>query len=178
MSSPPVPARQRVPRIAEAAVQRARLSVVPRIRTRAPRVPFVTLVTLLLVGGVVGLLLFNTSMQQASFAATSLEQQARSLDARQQTLEMELADLRDPQRVAERAQRMGMVPATNPAFLDLATGKVRGQPRPATGEDGLRIEPTPPPKPGVLTPRPRVIEVVRDTDRRSRAGRAPSGRTD
>ena len=42
-------ARSRVPRIAEAAVERARLTVVPRItRSRAPRVPFVTLVSLLL----------------------------------------------------------------------------------------------------------------------------------
>lgn len=178
MSSPAVQLRQRVPRIAGAAVQRARLTVVPRIRTRAPRVPFVTLVTLLLVGGVVGLLLFNTSMQQASFAATSLEQQARSLDARQQTLQMELADLRDPQRVAEKAQAMGMVPPANPAFLDLGSGKVLGQPRPATPEDRIRIRRTPPPKPDVLTPRPRVIEVVRDTGRGSRGGDSRSGRTD
>ena len=56
-------ARTRVPRIAEAAVERARLTVVPRTaRRRAPRVPFVTLVSLLLVGGVAGLLFFNTSM--------------------------------------------------------------------------------------------------------------------
>ena len=53
----------------------------PRRRVRAARVPFVTLVSLLLLGGVVGLLLFNTSMQQASFAATSLEGQASTLDA-------------------------------------------------------------------------------------------------
>src|SRR5215213_1973704 len=64
-------ARNRVPRIAEAAVERARLTVVPRTaRRRAPRVPFVTLVSLLLVGGVAGLLFFTTSMQQASFTAT------------------------------------------------------------------------------------------------------------
>ena len=61
--------RRRVPSIAGKAVTRARLTVVPRRRTQAPRIPFVTLVTVVLVGGVVGLLLFNTSMQQASFAA-------------------------------------------------------------------------------------------------------------
>ena len=76
---------------------------------RAPRVPFVTLVSLLLLGGVVGLLLFNTSMQQASFAATALEEQATDLSAREQTLQMELERLRDPQRVAEAAKRQGMV---------------------------------------------------------------------
>ena len=62
MSSPAVQPRirSRVPRIAEAAVERARLTVVPRRRTRAGRVPFVALVSLVLLGGVVGLLLFNT----------------------------------------------------------------------------------------------------------------------
>ncbi len=45
----------------EAAVERARLSVVPhRRRVRAPRMPFVTLVSLVLLGGIVGLLCFNT----------------------------------------------------------------------------------------------------------------------
>ena len=62
-------------------------------------------------------------MQQASFAATALQEQADTLTARQQTLTMELDALRNPQRVAEAAQRMGMVPATTPAFLDLETGK-------------------------------------------------------
>ena len=114
MSSTAPQLRSRLPRLAEAAVERARLTVVPRRRTRAPRVPFVTLVSLLLLGGVVGLLLFNTSMQQASFAATALEQQATNLSAREQTLQMELERLRDPQRIAEAAKRQGMVIAGRP----------------------------------------------------------------
>ena len=51
----------------------------------------VTAVVMLLVGGIVGLLLFNTSMQQASFAATSLESEATPLAAREQTLQRVLA---------------------------------------------------------------------------------------
>ncbi|MDP3890852.1 hypothetical protein [Nocardioides sp.] len=160
MSSPALQLRSRVPRIAEAAVERARLTVVPRRRTRAAKVPFVTLVTLILVGGVVGLLLFNTSMQQASFAATSLEAQARTLNAHEQTLRRELDDLRDPQRVAQEAQQLGMVPSVNPAFIDITDGSVLGEPRAATPEDGLRIRPNPVPKPKVLSPPPLVIEVV------------------
>ena len=117
MSSPAVQFRSRVPRIAEAAVERARLTRRARARrVRAARVPFVTLVSLVLLGGVVGLLLFNTSMQQASFAATSLEDQASTLTAREQTLRMELDVLRNPQRVAEQARSMGMVTAGSPAF--------------------------------------------------------------
>ena len=137
MSSTAAPARSASrgsPRIAEVAVQRARLTVVPRPRTRprAPRVPFVTLVSVILLAGVVGLLMFNTSMQQASFRAAALEQQADDLTAREEALEMELQALRDPQRVAAEAQRMGMVlPAGGPRVLDLGSGKVLGDHGPA-----------------------------------------------
>ena len=103
MSSTSPQRRTSLPRFAEAAVDRARLSVVPRLRTRAPRIPFVTLVSLILLAGVVGLLLFNTSMQQASFTASKLEDQASSLSARQEALAMELDQLRDPQRLAAQA---------------------------------------------------------------------------
>src|SRR3954471_5854372 len=118
-------ARSRVPRIAEAAVERARLTVVPRLtRGRAPRVPFVTLVSLLLVGGVAGLLFFNTSMQQASFTATALDQKATLLHAQQESLTMQLDALRDPQKVALTGRALGMVPPAAPAFLRLSDGKV------------------------------------------------------
>ena len=160
MSSPAVQLRSRMPRLAEAAVERARLRVVPRRRTRAARVPFVALVTLILLGGVVGLLLFNTSMQQAAFATTALEQQATTLPARQQPLAMELAVLRNPQRVAEQAQAMGMVPGATPAYLVLPGGKILGEPEPATPDDGLRLQPRPPVKPEVLDPDPIVRQVV------------------
>lgn len=167
MSSQAVQLRSRLPRLAGAAVERARLTVVPRRRTRAARMPFVALVSLVLLGGVVGLLLFNTSMQQSSFAATALEQQASTLTAREQTLAMELQVLRDPQHVAEQAQQMGMVPAVSPAFLRLPDGKVLGEPRPAVPTDAVRIHPRPPVKPAVLSPQPIIERVVVDT-------RAPS----
>ena len=162
MSTPAPQIRTRLPRIAgrigEAAVERARLTVVPRRRTRAARVPFVTLVTLVLLGGVVGLLLFNTSMQQASFAATALQDQATNLQARQQTLMMELDVIRDPQRVAQRAAHIGMVPAGNPAFLDLRTGRILGDATPAPRGLPFRIKPYPPHLPASLNPPPKIVK--------------------
>lgn len=159
MSSPVVQPRSRMPRFAEAAVERARLTVVPRARTRAARMPFVAMVSLMLLGGVVGLLLFNTSMQQASFAATALEGQANTLAARQQTLEMQLDRLRDPQRIASAALRLDMVQACSPAFIELGSGKVTGQPCAATAADPLRINPLPPRKPAAINPQPKVVQV-------------------
>lgn len=182
MSSPAAQLRTRVPRIAEAAVERARLRVVPRRRTKAARVPFVALVSLVLLGGVIGLLLFNTSMQQAAFATTALEQQAGTLSARQQTLEMELDVLRNPQRVAERAQAMGMVPSGTPAYLLLENGKVLGEPTPATPENNLRLHARLPAKPAVLDPDPIVNQVVAEGPTaealtgRGNEGRPTSGR--
>jgi hypothetical protein len=110
-------------------------------------VPFLVVVSMLAVGGVVGLLLFNTSMQQASFAATDLQQQADLLQAREQSLQMRLNQLRDPQSIALKAQRMGMVLPTSPAVLDLRSGKVLGHPAPANRLDLLHLLPPPPPKP-------------------------------
>ena len=163
MSSPALQTRTRVTRIAQEAVDKARLTVVPRMRTRAPRVPFVTLVSLVLVGGIVGLLLFNTSMQQASFAASNLEEQADTLAAREQTLRMELDELRDPQRVALEAQEMGMVIPSAPVFLDLETGRTSGVRTPATREDAIRLLPPPPVMPKVLAPDPTVVVVPATT---------------
>ena len=172
-------ARNRVPRIAEAAVERARLTVVPRRRTRAARVPFVTLVSLLLVGGVVGLLLFNTSMQQASFTATALEEKAALLDAREQSLQMDLERLRDPQRVAVEARAIGMVPPSSPAFLRLSDGRVLGVPAPALAEEGLRVKPLPTRKPPNLRPQPVIVELpavaMTNSDERDGAAEQAAG---
>ncbi len=163
MSLPAPSSRTRVTRLAQEAVDRARLSVVPRVRTRAPRVPFVSLVSLVLVSGVVGLLLFNTSMQQASFTASALEVQADALGGREQTLRMELDQLRDPQRVALLAQQMGMVIPPAPVFIDLETGATSGVRVKATPDDAIRLLPPPPRKPDVLAPAATVVEVPAPT---------------
>ena len=162
----------RLPRIAENAVERARLTVVPRQRRRAPRVPFMILVSLVLLGGVVGLLLFNTSMQQASFRATALETTAADLHAREQSLRMEVDQLRDPQRVATRAQELGMVPLVNPAFIRLSDGEVLGNPVPASAADAQRITPLPARKPAELRVPPVTVTLPAAPDRT--ASGAPS----
>lgn len=151
--------RTRIPRIAEAAAEKARLTVVPRRRRPAGRAPFLALVSMVLLAGVVGLLLFNTSMQQASFTTTALEQQADRLAARQQSLEMKLEELRDPQRIASAAQRLGMVQACSPAFLRLGTGEVSGAPCTSTPANALQIHPKAPTKPAILNPPATVVTV-------------------
>ncbi|RLV48956.1 cell division protein FtsL [Nocardioides mangrovicus] len=149
----------RVPRFAEETLRRARLSVVPDRVEEARRAPFVALVVLLLGGGVAGLLAFNTSMQQASFHATALENRADALTAKKQALSMQLAAKRDPQALAARAKALGMVVPTDPAFIRLTDGTILGQPTAATPDDSMRINPAPAVKPEVLAPKPRVVKV-------------------
>jgi cell division protein FtsB len=157
MSSPALQLRERFPRLAEDAVARARLTVVPRRRARAARMPFVTLVSLVLLGGVVGLLCFNTQMQQASFAATSLETEANNLSAREQTLHDELQTLNDPQQLAVRAKNLGMVVGESSCTVRLATQTTDTRCAPASAADTPRLEPNPPKKPAILNPRPIVV---------------------
>jgi hypothetical protein len=152
-------ARTRAPRFAESAAEKARLSLVPVRRTRAPRAPFAVLVFAILGAGVVGLLMFNTHMQQASFYATELQRQADDLTARQQTLDMELERLRAPQRLAEAGKALGMVAPGVPAFVKLADGSVLGTPTVARPEDAVRINPLPAGLPAPLRPKPIIIRV-------------------
>ncbi len=152
-------ARSRLPRIAEQAIERARLTVVPRTRPAAPRTPFVLVVAAVLLVGVVGLLMFNTSMQQASFAAAELEERRAALRADEQHLLMELDRLRDPQRVTQEAQALGMVPMLTPVFLDLSDGTVIGEAAPASAVDRMRLRPLPPPVPEQYRVEPEVVEV-------------------
>jgi hypothetical protein len=128
-------ARTRVPRFAEAAVERARLTVVPPRRaigrTQAARTPFAVLVIAMLVAGVVGLLMFNTNMQQASFKATALQEQVNTLTAKEQSLNMALDALRNPQRLAVSAKKLGAhQPAAHPGASVAEAQDRRGQGRP------------------------------------------------
>ncbi|CAM3537110.1 hypothetical protein NODU109028_21395 [Nocardioides dubius] len=187
MNTPLPQSRVRVQRIAEAAVERARLTVVPRVRARTPRVPFVIMVSALLVAGVVGLLMFNTTMQQNSFTSTDLEKQAGQLAAEREGLQMELDALNAPQRIAQRATELGMVQGPAPAFIDLRQGKVTGgAATPADGADSFSIEPPAVQKPKELSPEP-TIEYVdpparerrnRDTARSSADEQSATGRNE
>jgi hypothetical protein len=156
-------ARTRVPRFAEAAVERARLTVVPPRRqlgrTQAARTPFAVLVLVMLAGGVVGLLMFNTNMQQASFKATALQGQVNDLTAREQSLDMELDRLREPQRLASAAKALGMVAPAQPAFIRIGDGRVLGNPTPSSPADAVRINPLPSELPESIKPKTVIAKV-------------------
>lgn len=156
MSSTAAAAVRSVRRIAAladpAALQRARLTVVPRTRrAAAPRLPFIAMITAILLAGVIGLLMFNTSMQQAAFVESKLQTQADNLAARQQGLQSDLQRLNDPQVIADKAQRLGMVIPGSPAVLNVPAGTIAGTPQPANRDATPQLWARNP-KPTAVTP--------------------------
>ncbi|MGW0229088.1 hypothetical protein ACWDWO_12300 [Actinopolymorpha singaporensis] len=110
---------------------RPRLRVVPKPEPQQSRAPFVILVVAILSAGLLGLLLLNTTVQQGSFTIHDLSRRTTLLEDRQAALEQQVAAMRAPEHLAGQAERLGMVPNTNPVFLRLSDGAVLGDAVPA-----------------------------------------------
>ncbi|MBA2508152.1 MAG: hypothetical protein H0V32_05535 [Nocardioidaceae bacterium] len=142
----------------------------PRLRAVTPPQPstrsgsFVTMLVLVLAGGLVGLLLLNTAMQRSAFELEELRTRAATLDVRSQVLDLQVERLRSPDRLASQAAGLGMVPVTSPGFVQLADGQVLGEPGAAvagTGPQLVRVPPAPDVAEPTRTPAPS------QTDRRA-----------
>ncbi|NUS65475.1 MAG: septum formation initiator family protein, partial [Saccharothrix sp.] len=79
-------------------------------RTPTSKTPFVLLMVLLLGGGLLGLLLLNTALNQGSFEESRLEKQNAKLSDQEQELRRELDRLSAPGELARRAAELGMIP--------------------------------------------------------------------
>jgi cell division protein FtsB len=87
------------------------------------------MVVLLLSGGLIGLLMLNTALNQGSFQLAQLQQQTTTLTDEQQGLQQQIASWSAPDSLAARARGLGMVPGGTPAFLE-DNGTVLGSPAP------------------------------------------------
>ncbi|MFF3854930.1 hypothetical protein [Micromonospora sp. NPDC002575] len=114
-----------------------RLRVAPPPPVSVPRAPFVALILVLVVGGVLGILLVNTKINENSFRLERLQQQQAKLDVDQQQLEKEIADAKAPGNLTATARRLGMVEAEEPAYIRLPDGRVIGVPQPANGQPSV-----------------------------------------
>ena len=81
----------------------------PPAPVAVPRAPFVVLVLALVVGGVLGILLLNTKINENAFVLYELRQEQAELDQREQQLEQEIAYARSTAQLAAAARRMGLV---------------------------------------------------------------------
>ncbi|MDO9378772.1 MAG: hypothetical protein Q7T56_07970 [Nocardioidaceae bacterium] len=136
------PARVRAPR---SRPEPRRLGLAPRRSVSVRRTPFVVSVVLLGVGGLVGLLVLNTAMQNRAFELSALQERGDTLRIREAALRTEVEALQAPEQVGGRAAALGMVPNPTPVFLQLRDGSVVGDPVPAKA--GTNIPGLEPPAP-------------------------------
>ncbi|MGW7469213.1 FtsB family cell division protein [Streptomyces xantholiticus] len=113
------------------AAQLARL--MPSGPSTAARAPFVLLVVLILSGGLITLLLLNSSLSQGSFELSELKKKTTELTDEQQALQRDVDRHSAPDALERRARELGMVPGGGPAFLG-PDGTVLGVPQKATAE--------------------------------------------
>lgn len=109
------------------------LRVAPPAPVAVPRAPFVAVVLLLVIAGVLGILVLNTKINENAFRLQDLHNSQAKLDAQEQQLAQQLANRESPGNLAAAARRQGLVPAGTPAFIRLPDGRVLGVPQPAQG---------------------------------------------
>ncbi|REE99682.1 hypothetical protein [Thermomonospora umbrina] len=95
-------------------------------RSAPPRAPFVVLIVGLLSGALVSLLLLNTVLAKDAFELTRLQRSVKQFDQQRQAMESEVAREESPQRLARKAENLGMEQPTQLAFIDPHTRRVVG----------------------------------------------------
>ena len=108
-----------------------RLRVAPPAPVSAPRAPFVALVLVLVLTGVIGILVLNTRIAENAFRLDALKTKQGNLDRDEQRLRSDLADKESPVTLAARAKQLGLVPSRTPAFLLLPDGTKLEMPGPS-----------------------------------------------
>lgn len=83
-------------------------STKPPSPVAVPRAPFVVLVLLVVIGGVLGILLLNTKINENAFVLHELRQEQVTLDQRQQQLEEEIAQAQSTTQLEAAASRLGL----------------------------------------------------------------------
>ena len=109
----------------------ARLRVAPPAPVAAPRAPFVALVLVLVLAGVVGILVLNTKIAENAFVLDDLHRKQSSLDRDEQRLKSDIAKQESPAYLATRASQFGLGRTTSPASLLLPDGTKLEMPGPS-----------------------------------------------
>jgi hypothetical protein len=86
-----------------------------------PRMPFVLLVLGLLAGGLICLLVINTTLGATSFRISQLQDSGARLATQEETLQQQIAADRSPAQIARLAYGLGMRTQANTNILDLGT---------------------------------------------------------
>jgi hypothetical protein len=120
-AAPAAPSRVRRPATAPAPVTPRPL----RRAARVPRAPFVLLVLSLLGGGLICLLVINTTLGATSFEIDHLQQSAHTKALQVQQLQNQLQSYESDAKIEQEACQLGMRPQQQLEFLDLSTHRLR-----------------------------------------------------
>lgn len=113
---------------------RPHLQIVSPLRPeRASRGLFALIVGAVLVVGMVAILVINTTLAQGAFTVSELQAKQADLARQAQALSEVVAAASVPKALEKQARSLGMVPSENPVFLEVPSGKVLGNPKPAGG---------------------------------------------
>jgi len=82
----------------------------------------------LLGGGLVCLLLINTTLAEGSFRITAMQHKNANLAQQEQALQQQIVQQQSPASIAARARQLGMRPTGRLRFIDVKTGRVYNQP--------------------------------------------------
>lgn len=112
-----------------------RLRPVPSGQRGGRQTPFIGVFVTLLGLGMVGLVMLTTTLQDQSFEARRLQQEATELSYRQAALEVDADKARSPQTLAALASALGMRANPHPAYIVIPSGQIIGTPKPVTSAD-------------------------------------------
>jgi hypothetical protein len=105
--------------------------------TSVPRTPFILLLLGLLGGGLICLLVINTTLAAASFRISDLQKGNVQLSQQEQDLQQQVATEEAPSTIERRAYELGMRPQSVLNFVDLQTGRRSTSPAGNTGLAGV-----------------------------------------
>lgn len=115
--------------------RRRPLSAVPKPPAILGRTPFLLILASVLVLGMVGVLLLNTTLQSRAFDVRRLQRQANELAYLRADLDSKARLLATTEELARRAKDLGMVANPYPVYVVLPSGEVRGVPKPVQGSE-------------------------------------------
>lgn len=98
--------------------------------------PFTMLCTVIVAATLAALLYLNIQMSDASYEITRLQGQSQRLTEEKQSLAETNERLGTPQELERQAREIGMVPVSDPAYIDLDTGEIIGETSPTAQTEG------------------------------------------
>jgi len=117
--------------------QRPKLRLAPPPPVSGLRVPFMVMILVLVIAGVVGILALNQKSNENAFKLDKLRAEQAKLDRQEQNLDEQIAERESPGNLAAAARKLGLVPAGAPAFIRLPDGRIIGVPQPADGQPSI-----------------------------------------